>query len=286
MRLATFNICWLGGKKIQRTAGDLAAIAQVIAKLDADVVVFQEIVHSQVLQHILEVANASTARSYQLFDRNHHLLGVVKPPGQKVIAAYDERRYELLAASPIFGGVGRLPFGLRLRSVAGGGQVLVVGVHLKSGQPIFTDVASASTRKDQCRHLQDWVAGRKQAENLVFPAPLPDEHVVILGDFNALYRSDDSKLAGVVMSLGPLREDAMAEWWWQEPLADPAGGDRTTAYQEDLLIDYVMLSPSLKGRILHHPTIYAFDQDPEIGAAGEGVSDHRPVFVNVDISPP
>ena len=77
----------------------------------------------------------------------------------------------------------------------------------------------------------------------------------------------------------------MAEWWWQEPLADPAGGDRTTVYVERLLIDYVMLSPSLKERILKPPTIYAFDQDPEIGAAGIRVSDHRLVVVEVDISP-
>jgi hypothetical protein len=48
----------------------------------------------------------------------------------------------------------------------------------------------------------------------------------------------------------------------------------------------VVLSPSLKERILKPPTIYAFDQDPEIGAAGVQVSDHRPVFVEVDISPP
>ena len=93
--------------------------------------------------------------------------------------------------------------------------------------------------------------------------------MVILGDFNALYRSDNSEYDGVVRSLDPLREGPMAKWWWQEPLADPAGGDRTTVYVERLLIDYVMLSPSLKERILKPPTIYAFDQDPEIGVAGD-----------------
>lgn len=51
------------------------------------------------------------------------------------------------------------------------------------------------------------------------------------------------------------------------------------------MIDYVMLSPSLKDRILQPPVIYAFDQDPKIAVAEERLSDHRPVWVEIDISP-
>ena len=54
MKLATFNICWLGGSQIQRTEDDLGKIAQVIAKLDADVLAFQEIVGVTELQTILD----------------------------------------------------------------------------------------------------------------------------------------------------------------------------------------------------------------------------------------
>ncbi len=286
MRLATFNIYWLGANKIARTAEDLAHIAQVIAKLDADVVVFQEIVDVQVLQQVVDSANSLTGRTYQLFDKDHLLLGVGRPEDQKVVVTYDEQRYDLLAASPILGGVSRLPFGLSLKSLAGGGQVLVVGVHLKSGWPSFTDAKSAKTRKKQCKHLANWVAGKKKAKNPILPAPEPGGHVVILGDFNALYQSDNAGFADVVASLDPLREEPMAQWRWQEPLADPAGGDRTTSYLEHLLIDYVMLSPSLMDRVVKYPTIYAFDQDPEIGVADVRVSDHRPVVVEIYISPP
>jgi endonuclease/exonuclease/phosphatase family metal-dependent hydrolase len=281
MRLATFNIYWLGGNQIQRTKDDLGRIAQVIAKLDADVLAFQEIVGVAQLQTILDQANTLTAREYKLFDANQKLLGAAKYGGQKVVVTYDAQRYELVAAAPISGGGKGLAFGLRLKGIVSGGQVTVVGVHLKSGQPSFTDLDSATKRTDQCQYLQDWVAGNKP----VFPAPLPGEHVVILGDFNALYRSDNCKYDGVVRSLDPLREGPFADWWWQDPLADPAGGDRTTVYVERLLIDYVMLSPSLKERILKPPTIYAFDLDPEIGVADERLSDHRPVVVEVDISP-
>jgi len=289
MKLATFNIFWLGGDKIERTAEDKSLIARVIAKLDADVVVFQEIVDPKVLQEIIDSASGTTSRSYRLYDHDNQLLGVGKgkdqPASQKVVATYDERGYELVAASPIFGGVGRLPFGLRVRSVADEGGVLVVGVHFQSGYPSFTDKADAEKRKNQCQHLADWIAGQKVAPNPKLPMPLPDEHVVILGDFNALYDSNEPTYAGVVASLHPLREGQMAEWWWKEPLADPAGGDRSTSYLEHLLIDFVMLSPSLKGRMIRPPTIYAFDRDPDIGVADERVSDHRPVFVEVDISP-
>jgi endonuclease/exonuclease/phosphatase family metal-dependent hydrolase len=173
-----------------------------------------------------------------------------------------------------------------LEALADSGQVTVVGVHLKSGQPSFTDANSAAKRKKQCQHLQDWVAGQKQADNPILPAPSPEEHVVILGDFNALLRSDNPGFAGVVASLAPLREGPLSQWWWQEPLADPVGGGRTTAYLEHLLIDHVMLSPSLKQHIGKPPTIHAFDQDPEIGVADERLSDHRPVMVEIDISPP
>jgi endonuclease/exonuclease/phosphatase family metal-dependent hydrolase len=160
-----------------------------------------------------------------------------------------------------------------------------VGVHFQSGYPVFTDADDASKRKKQCRHLADWIAGQKAALNPRLPMPLPDEHVAILGDLNALYDSDEPAYAGVVASLNPLREGHMAGWWWQKPLADPAGGGRTSSYLEDLLIDFVLLSPSLKERIIQPPTIYAFDHDPAIGVAGERVSDHRPVFVEIDISP-
>jgi hypothetical protein len=61
-----------------------------------------------------------------------------------------------------------------------------------------------------------------------------------------------------------------------QPSDSPTGDDRTTSYLEHLLIDYVMLSPSLMEHILKPPTIYALDQGPEIGAAEERLSDHRP----------
>jgi endonuclease/exonuclease/phosphatase family metal-dependent hydrolase len=285
MKLATFNIAWLGGDKIERTEEDKSLIARVIAKLDADVVVFQEIVDPKVLQEIVDSASVTTLRSYRLYDNDNQLLGVGKDKDQKVVITYDDQGYELMAASPIFGGIGRLPYGVRIQKIANGTEVLIVGVHFQSGYPNFTDQDDAEKRKKQCQHLADWIAGQKVALNPVFPMPLSDERVVIMGDFNALYDSNQPAYAGVVASLNPLREGHMAEWCWEKPLADPAGGDRQTSYLEGLLIDFAMLSPSLKGYMITPPTIYAFDHDPDIGVADARVSDHRPVFVEIDISP-
>ncbi|HEX8775475.1 MAG TPA: endonuclease/exonuclease/phosphatase family protein [Pyrinomonadaceae bacterium] len=288
MRLATFNIYWLGDEdKIVRTEQDRSIIARVIARLNADVIIFEEIVVPEELQKIIDLVNDLTHRSYRLRDNDDRFLcdnSQLDVQGlQKVFAVYDAGQYELLAASPLRGGVGRRPFGLRLRHKTDGGQALVVGVHLKSGQPFFTDEGSSDKRKKQCQHLADWVAGKHASSNDILPGPSAGEHVVITGDFNALYESNNPEYAGVVASLDPLREGVMADWWWDEPLRDPAGGDRTTSYLEHLLIDYVMLSPSLKGRVVQQPTIYAYDLDPNIGASGIRISDHRPVVCELKL---
>ena len=300
MKLATFNICWLGNERFAKMTGlkerdkdDWLSIARVISKLDADLIVFEEIVNLEELQNVLALAEGFIARKYQIYDEHYQLLGTGKTKEQKVVIAYDEQQYQLMAASPIFGGEGRIPFGIRVQSISDGGQILVVGVHFKSGQPYFDDLSSAKKRLHQCQHLVDWVAGKKADSNPVLPQPSTDEQVAILGDFNAISELEPNhpeewKL--VVDSLDPLRQKHMKDWWWERPLADPAGGDRTTAYLDHLLIDFVMLSPSLRDRITRRPTIYAYDQDPSItGNSVNGVenrvSDHRPVHIEIDISP-
>jgi endonuclease/exonuclease/phosphatase family metal-dependent hydrolase len=298
MKLATFNVCWLGNERFakmtnlkEREMDDWVSIARVVAKLDADVIVFQEIVNLEELRNVLILANGFTGRKYQMRDQQNQVLGTGKSKEQKVVIAYDEQQYELVAASPIFGGEGRIPFGVRVRSVTDVAQILVVGVHFKSGQPYFDDKTSADKRMHQCQHLADWIAGKKAELNPVFPQPAPDERVAILGDFNAIFELEPDQPQEwklVVDSLDPLRQEHMKEWWWEKPLADPVGGDRTTAYLDHLLIDFVMLSPALKTRITQKPTIYAYDQDLSITSQSVNgveyrVSDHRPVHVELDV---
>lgn len=299
MKLATFNVCWLGNERFAKKTGlkdrdedDWRSIGRVIATLDADIIVFQEIVNLAELQNVLVLAQGSGPRKYQMFDENNQMLGVGSSKDQKVVIAFDRQRYELVAASPILGCDGRVPFAVRLRSVVDASEILIVGVHLKSGQPYFDDQSSAVKRTRQCQHLADWVAGKHAESNPTFPQPASDEWVAILGDFNAISQLEPDQPPEwklVVDSLDPLRERHLQEWSWEKPLADPLfGGGRTTAYLDHLLIDHVMLSPSLKTRMTQKPTIYAYDQDPAITSKSVNgvefrVSDHRPVHLELDI---
>lgn len=300
MKLATFNVCWLGNERFakmttlkDRDHDDWLSIARVISKLDADVIVFQEIVNLEELKNVLALVQGFSSRKYQMYDQHNQMLGTGRSKEQKVVIAYDELHYELLAASPIFGGEGRIPFGVRVRSKSDGSQILVIGVHFKSGQPYFDDQSSADKRRLQCQHLVDWVAGKKAELNPVFPQPSPDEWIAVMGDFNAISELEPDHPKGwqlIVDSLDPLRAEHMKEWWWERALADSAGGDRTTAYLDHLLIDFVMLSPSLKTRIKQRPTIYAYDHDPSIinesiNGVEYRVSDHRPVHFEINVSP-
>ncbi|MDX6614305.1 MAG: hypothetical protein QOD75_3491 [Blastocatellia bacterium] len=299
MKLATFNVCWLGNERFakmtslrDRDQDDWLSLGHVISRLDADIIVFQEIVNFAELQEILTLVQGISSRKYQIRDQQNQILSIGNSNEQKIVIAFDEQQYKLLAASPIFGCEGRRPYGVRVRSVTDGGQILIVGVHLKSGQPFFDDKSSAAKRTLQCQHLADWIAGKHSEANPVFPQPAADKWVAIIGDFNAICELEPDQPREwqvVVDSLDPLRAVHLKEWWWEKPLADPLGGDRTTAYLDHLLIDHVMLSPALKPRITQKPTIYAFDQDPAIiSQSANGVdiriSDHRPVHLELDLS--
>lgn len=303
LKLATFNIYWLGNdrftemsKKVglelePRAEADWLSIARVVSKVNADVIVFEEIVSLDELQRVLDLTRDLVGRRYEIHDKQGQMLGTGKPNDQKVVIAYDSDKFDLTAASALLGGQGRLPFGVRLRRKNQAGEILVIGVHFKSGQPLFDDASSAEKRAHQCQHLADWVAGLKAADNQILPKPNAQENIAILGDFNAISRLEPDQPANwkiIVDSLDALRKAPLSDWSWEIPTADPNGGDRSTSYLEQLLIDFIMLSPSLKQKVITPPTIYAFDTDPAItGPATQPleyrVSDHRPVYVELDL---
>lgn len=299
LKLATFNIYWLGNNRFvemsnglePRVEDDWLSIARVISKLDADVVVFEEIVSLDELQRVLDLARGLGNRRYEIYDKQGQVLGTGNPDDQKVVIAYDVEKLDLVAASALFGGQGRLPFGVRLRRTDQAVEILVLGVHFKSGQPLFDNKPSAEKRALQCQHLADWVAGLKMDLNPILQKPGAQENIAILGDFNAISELETGQPQTwkiIVDSLDALRKTPMNDWWWGKPFADPIGGDRTSSYLEHLLIDFIMLSPSLKHKMITPPTIYAFDRDPEITqqatkSLAYRVSDHRPVYVELDL---
>jgi hypothetical protein len=66
----------------------------VIARVDTDVLAFQEIVGTTELQMVLDLTNGMTARNYRLSDADDHLLGEAKFGSQKVVVTYDAQRDE------------------------------------------------------------------------------------------------------------------------------------------------------------------------------------------------
>lgn len=287
MRVATFNIYWLGDNtKVERADEDIQRLARIVHGLNADVIAFQEVVKSAALDEVLAIANSLGDREYRVRDQDGRLLTSGKDGRMSVYVAFDEKRLELLGASAIHGGVGRLPCAAHMRGRASGFELLVVGVHLQSGYPEFDDEGDSLTRLNQCKHIARWIAGDEADDNEAFPRP-PTDRIVILGDFNALYDASDAADAsfhifdpeGSANSLLPLREGAMSEWSWERPTINL--GPPHSVPAERLLIDFVMLSPALVNGVTVPPTIHAFDAEESFSGFGVRLSDHRPVVVEI-----
>ena len=140
-------------------------------------IVFEEIVNLGELRRVLDLTRDLVGRRYEIHDKQGKVLGTGKPNDQKVVIAYDSEKFDLTAASAISGGQGRLQFGARLRRKNKAGEILVIGVHFKSGQPLFDDESSAVKRVHQCQHLADWVAGLKADDDQsCLPKPNAEEN--------------------------------------------------------------------------------------------------------------
>jgi endonuclease/exonuclease/phosphatase family metal-dependent hydrolase len=277
MRLATWNIYWLGNTaKIQRVPADEARIAAVLAGLDADVLVLQEIVDVEALARIVAQVEVLAGRRYSLDDERGEPLASAETTSseQKVVLVYDRERLRVEASTRI-AGKGRRPLAARLRSVTTGERRLVVGVHLQSGYPVFTDPAQSATRALQCETLANWLGGRSGAEHPRLRSPEADEPVFVAGDFNALWASDEPAYQGLVASLDALR--ALPGYHHLPLREDPRGGDAVTSFVDRVAIDHVLASAAvgaLEARIV------AFDVEGAVdGVAPERVSDHRPLLV-------
>ena len=110
LKLATFNIFWLGNDRFTemselepRAEGDWLSIARVISRVNADVIVFEEIVSLDELRRVLDLSHDLVGRRYEIHDKQGHMLGTGKQNDQKVVIAYDSEKFDLTAASAISG---------------------------------------------------------------------------------------------------------------------------------------------------------------------------------------
>ena len=285
MRVATFNIYFLGGNKIDRSDAEYQKIGQVIAKLDADIIGFQEIMDPDGLQLAIDAANTASGRNYLCKNADGDWLTASN--FMRVGMAFDADAVELKSNGKVEG-YKRDSYALHVVDKKSGIELNVVDVHLKSGQPVLDDQSSADTRRIQCENLASWIAGGAEADSPEFPKPTTDK-VILLGDFNAINDLDVSEVPYPILkpevsfnSMEPLRTGPFTDWHWPFPLADDSGG-RYSVYGERLMIDFIMFSPQLASNVSKQPKIYAFDVDPEIGIADRRVSDHRPIVAELDL---
>jgi endonuclease/exonuclease/phosphatase family metal-dependent hydrolase len=283
VRLATFNIYWFGTSRslVTRSAADDTLVARVIAGLDADVLVLEEICDLARLERVLGEASAIGGRDLRCrvgdaFVTSARADELTDGGAQKVLLAWDARSVAVEAWGPAPVPALRPP--LRARVVGSAGAFDVVGVHLKSGR-----LGAPMTDPDAIRRHAEATA---LAAFLAEAAGVP---TILAGDMNA--RLGDPSLA-------PLW--ALPEWVWAPPEV-PADDPWTTFLDRDV-IDLIGAS---SGVPLTTPHAYAWDHDERIAPAGwfrrvddfvaqrardfpkapvenlYRVSDHRPVFVDV-----
>jgi endonuclease/exonuclease/phosphatase family metal-dependent hydrolase len=298
MQIATWNIFWLGARtndEVDRTEEDYKLIADVINRISPDVLALQEIVDPLVMEEILTLANGE-GRNYAIrTSESNWLTSDSKPLDmskdiQKLFICINNETIEFIKGAAIRGGPGgRRPYAVRLRHRATGKEFVVVGLHLRSGFPEFFDEDDAAFRLKEVQGLIRWLGGQAKEENELFPEP-DSEDIVVLGDLNA--KIDDPN-----ESLAPLGEGSMTNWLWTKP--EPDGTEWETAlYAGDhLVIDFILLSEALRAKVVTPPSVYAWDYDPLMGGPtkfhsgpngsgnlkGYEVSDHRPVFTEVEL---
>jgi endonuclease/exonuclease/phosphatase family metal-dependent hydrolase len=324
VRIATFNIFWFPSSSFignRRSEEDREKIREVIKRLDADILVFQEILDLEALEGLL--SGLIPGRSYCLRDQAGHWAAstIGQKQGMKVPLAFDSNKLELLevgsaltAAQPPAPKGRRDPVAARLRPLGGGPPLTVIGVHLKSG--VLTASSTPSTPDDVIRveemaRLTEWIKTSAPITPGGQARPI-DEPTVLIGDFNAVRGN---------AALNPLSPaGALASYSWPEPrfastmLPSPVEVnlpllERWTTHLDRKVIDHVILSPEVK--LIETPWVYAFDRDdswlqaagvsqdwleemdytlkPKHGSPGDvenlhRVSDHRPVRVSVELT--
>ncbi|MDP2308671.1 MAG: endonuclease/exonuclease/phosphatase family protein [Pseudomonadota bacterium] len=297
MRIATFNVYWFGTTRpiVEREPEDDQLVAQVLARLDADVVALQEICDLPRLERVLRAAAALSGRDLRVrvgeafvtSGRPHELADTAL---QKVVYAWDPATVEPIVWGPLGGGPAlRPPLLATFRDRADGAALSLAAVHLKSGlmgAPLAD--ASAALRLREAAHLSRWLDGAALGPVGALQAGAGPR--VVLGDFNA--REDDPSIA-------PLR--SLPGWAW--PKAVLPAGDPWTTWLDREVIDHV--AASSEARFVGSPRVFAFDRDPALGDAAffhrvDGfvaqrargfprapvenlyrVSDHRPVVAEI-----
>lgn len=239
-----------------------SALRKVIKRLNADVLVLQEMGEQAYLKELrrdLKWEGVDYPHAFLLDgpDRDRHVAVMSKRPFVSV-TPYPNLEFAY------FGAQERVKRGLLAVSIATSrGEIVLFGLHLKSR---FTDrsddVQSALRRQGEAQAIRDQVINR-------FPDPARASFL-ILGDFN------DDKSSKTLQRLQQRGSVRIAQLL---PVADSRGERWTHAYKKAdnyTRVDHVLVSAGLL------PFVRSNSGFIEDGAGVLEASDHRPVSVTLD----
>ncbi|NUP88721.1 MAG: endonuclease/exonuclease/phosphatase family protein [Candidatus Sumerlaeia bacterium] len=243
-----------------KSEAQLAAIAETLRALDADVLALQEVEGSDWVRAFLEerAPGLGYAHIVSAPDDNWHQNVVIAsrlPLGPMT---------SMTAAATSVEGEETSFINDRLLAVEvyppGWPPLLVQAVHLKAG----TGPRNESWREGQAAHLRGWLDGQLRLR--------PDLLICILGDFNATPDETSMRL-------------------WTEPAEGPvyhnlfaAAGDPPTfpAWEPERAIDRILVNDALRAHHVEGSALVFTEIGP---AEGRRCSDHLPVAARFALSP-
>ena len=256
IQIGTFNLYWLGSdmRYMQglRNREDVERLAQLISRLDLEVVVFEEVNVDLFSERNGEVRESRYQYEWleaALQDDGYRLLPGSSGGGQRVVIAYDSDDVDLLedarevAVRGSFGLSGncrsnglRLPLAARFR--AGNFDFWLVGVHLKS--QLSAGSCPDRVREEQARDLLEAIDAELTAGS-------DEKDVVIAGDFNA---SPSDR------SIDPLfRDGGFLTLTWPSRRAEGSSDISYLIGQFASLIDHLMIRPAATGEWVRRSTM-------------------------------
>ncbi|WP_437678589.1 endonuclease/exonuclease/phosphatase family protein [Sorangium sp. So ce131] len=240
------------------------AVAAVLAQLDPDVAVLQEVEHLDVLEDLsrIELGGAYPhAALVEAYDPRGIDVGAIsKIPFDKIVSHRDDRFTLRGTNTPVYTFTRDC---LELHLTRGGRKVILLGVHFEA----------KSSPDDPDRRLAEAQRTRAIADALA--AEHPTAAITVLGDFNDLPGSPPFQaVAGAGAGAGQVAFEDVAA-------AVPPADRWTYDFRGQLeLIDHQMVNPPLRSML--NPGSVQIPHGPEIDDA----SDHAPIFSVYRITPP
>lgn len=257
--IGTFNMEWLGDgerDRKKRIEDDYKMYADIIIKMDADILAVEEIENANAIGKILKYL---PGYSYYLTQEGgQQRIGIIFKKGieAKLISEYSPLEIEPRKTKP----------GLLLNMKAGNFDFYIMAVHLKSSSH-FDDTEEKQERSLDLREQQALVISKWADSCLRFSK---ERDLIVLGDFNDTPRRKKNNI------LGPLAEK----------LVFLTADLKSCKYPSAYGIDQIAVSSSALERVNTNSVtvfdLYSFLSDQQL----KGLSDHCPVIATFDVTKP